>query len=43
LDGLDPTLVNRMQGPAFNRFSGKVTIEKVEKDVRMEIVDDHAI
>jgi hypothetical protein len=28
---------------AYHRFSGKVTIEKFKKDVRMEIVDDHAI
>ena len=28
---------------AYHRFTGKVTIEKIEKDVRMEIFDDHAI
>ncbi len=28
---------------AYHRFTGKVTIEKFEKDVRVEIFDDHAI
>ena len=28
---------------AYHRFTGKVTIEKIEKDVRVEIFDDHAI
>jgi hypothetical protein len=28
---------------AYHRFMGKVTIEKFEKDVRVEIVDDDAI
>jgi hypothetical protein len=28
---------------AYQRFTGKVTIEKFEKDVRVEIFDDHAI
>jgi hypothetical protein len=26
----------------YHRFTGKVTIEKFEKDVRVEIFDDHA-
>ena len=28
---------------AYHRFTGKVTIEKFEKDVRAEIFDDQAI
>ena len=28
---------------AYHRFTGKVTIDKFEKDVRVEIFDDHAI
>jgi hypothetical protein len=28
---------------AYHRFTGKVTIEQFEKDVRVEIFDDHAI
>jgi hypothetical protein len=28
---------------AYHRFTGKVTIEKFEKDVCVEIFDDHAI
>ena len=28
---------------AYHRFTGKVTIEKFEKDVRVEVFDDHAI
>ena len=28
---------------AYHRFTNKVTIEKFEKDVRVEIFDDHAI
>jgi hypothetical protein len=28
---------------AYHRFTGKVTIEKSEKDLRAEIFDDHAI
>jgi hypothetical protein len=28
---------------AYHRFTGKVTIEKFEKDFRVEIFDDHAI
>jgi hypothetical protein len=28
---------------AYHRFTGKVAIEKFEKDVRVEIFDDHAI
>jgi hypothetical protein len=27
----------------YHRFRGKVTIEKFEKEVRVEIFDDHAI
>ena len=27
----------------YHRFTGKVTIEKFEKEVRVEIFDDHAI
>jgi hypothetical protein len=28
---------------AYHRFNGKITIEKFEKDVRVETFDDHAI
>jgi hypothetical protein len=28
---------------AYHRFTGKVTIEKFEKDIRVELFDDHAI
>ena len=28
---------------AYHRFTGKVTIEKFEEDLRVEIFDDHAI
>jgi hypothetical protein len=28
---------------AYHRFTGKVTIEKFDKDVRVEIFDDHAL
>jgi hypothetical protein len=28
---------------AYHRFTGKVTIEKFENDVRVEMFDDHAI
>jgi hypothetical protein len=28
---------------AYHRFTGRVTVEKFEKDVRVEIFDDHAI
>jgi hypothetical protein len=28
---------------AYHRFTGEVTIEKFEKDVRVEIFDDHAL
>jgi hypothetical protein len=30
-------------GGAYHRFTGKVRIEKFEKDVHVEIFDDHAI
>jgi hypothetical protein len=38
-------LIARLVGfdGAYHRFTGKVTIEKFEKDVRVEIFDDHAI